>query len=250
MMKLFVNWREKYLADPEGALTVVHIPARLGSSRIPRKNIKNLCDLPLIAYTILLARSLPEVDLVFVNTESEEIAEVARAYGAEVPFARPAELAGTKSPMSAAVQYFYDWLRDGPLAVKKVLTLLPTSPFRNRERMSEMIRALDNHLFVYTALRFDLPWGRLVRRNGTGLKPVFRPFPADGAPRDVFKYTGQFMGHSCMVPWDNKPFFKVFLPEEPCEAIDLDTPEDWELAQGIIADNRYEFGFERHAVHH
>lgn len=248
MMKLFVKWREKYLNAPDKALTVAHVPARLGSSRIPRKNLKELGGLPLIAHTILMAKSLPGVDRVFVNTESGEIAEAARAYGAEVPFLRPPELAGTDTPMDQAVQHFYDHLRDGPLVVKKVLTLLPTNPFRNRERMAEMIRALDDHVFVYTALRFTPPWGRVLRGNGTGLKPVFRP-GAD-LPRDVFKFTGQLFGHSCTVPWENKPFFKVFMPSNPYEAVDIDTPEDWEMAEDILSRNAYDFGFDRHAVLH
>ncbi|MGE4552092.1 MAG: hypothetical protein AB7D57_03210 [Desulfovibrionaceae bacterium] len=248
-MRLFAKWREKYLADPDRALTVAHVPARLGSSRIPRKNLRELGGLPLIAYTVLAAKNLPGVDRVYVNTESPEIAETARAFGAEVPFLRPAELAGTDSPMSGAVQYFYDWLRDGPLPVKKVITLLPTSPFRNLSVLGRMLRALDDHVFVYSALRFGLPWERLVRPEGGELRPVFAPGGAP-APRRGLKYIGQFYGHSCAVPWEHRPFFQVFLPQNPLEAIDIDRPEDWEAASSVISGNHYDFGFDPHAVHH
>jgi CMP-N-acetylneuraminic acid synthetase len=81
------------------------IPARGGSKGIPRKNIVDLCGKPLVAYSILAARHAELIDRVVVSTEDEEIAEVAKAWGAEVPFLRPKELAKDTSGIGEAISY-------------------------------------------------------------------------------------------------------------------------------------------------
>lgn len=159
MMKMFPTWREKYLRGPGSAVTAAHIPARLGSSRIKRKNVRELGGLPLTAYSILQARAVKGIDLVYVNTESGEIAEIAREYGAEVPFMRPRHLAGTDTPMHEAIQFFYDRLRDGPMVVSKVITLYPTSPFRNVNRLGQIVASLDSSVFVHTAMKANADRG-------------------------------------------------------------------------------------------
>ena len=250
MMRLFSIWREKYLADPEGALTVAHIPARLGSSRLPKKNIKVLNGLPLIAYSILLARSIPEIDVVYVNTESPEVAETARRYGAEVPVMRPAYLAEKDTPMKDAIQFFFEWLRESELTVAKVVTMYPTSPFRNVDRVRHMLAAMNDYVFVHKAVRSDVDWHRLLVDKGHGLTTVSRNGDSPEQVRPMYKTLGNFAGHSCTTPWDQGRFEKVFLPMSPLECIDIDTERDWELAKFIMESNHFDFGMDMHAERH
>jgi len=107
------------------------IPARGGSKGIPRKNIRTLAGKPLVAWTIEAARSAASLDRVVVSTEDKEIADVARAFGAEIPFLRPQELAGDDTPTLAVLQHTIAHLRNREgYRPDAVMTLQPTSPLR------------------------------------------------------------------------------------------------------------------------
>lgn len=106
------------------------IPARMGSKRVPGKNIRRLGGHPLIAYTIAPALASGVFDAVIVSTDSEEIAEIARHYGAEVPFLRPPALAGDTSPDIEWVEYTLKALAEQRRAYDCFSLLRPTSPFR------------------------------------------------------------------------------------------------------------------------
>jgi CMP-N,N'-diacetyllegionaminic acid synthase len=106
------------------------IPARAGSQRVPGKNIRHLNGHPLIAYSIAIALECKQFDRVLVSTDSEETAEIARYYGAEVPELRPASLAGSKSPDIEWVKYTLEKFGKG----HDVFSILrPTSPFRTTD---------------------------------------------------------------------------------------------------------------------
>ena len=90
---------------PKRPETIAIIPARGGSKGIPRKNIVDIAGKPLIAYSILTAMHAQYIDRIIVSTEDEEIAEVARKWGAEVPFLRPKELAQDNSGIGEAINY-------------------------------------------------------------------------------------------------------------------------------------------------
>ncbi len=109
------------------------IPARSGSKRVPGKNIRTLGGHPLIAYTIAAARSSGVFCAVVVSTDDERTAAIARHYGAEVPFLRPAEYAGDLSPDIEWVRYTLARLRDEGRAYDCFSILRPTSPFRQPE---------------------------------------------------------------------------------------------------------------------
>ena len=102
------------------------ILARGGSKGIARKNIKNLCGKPLIAWSIEIAQNADSVEKVVVSTDDEEIAEIAQKYGAEVPFLRPAELAQDDTPSMAPVLHALEQLPK----FEMILLLQPTSPLR------------------------------------------------------------------------------------------------------------------------
>lgn len=90
-------------------MIIAIIPARGGSKRLPGKNIKDLAGKPLIAWTIEAAIQSNIFDHVFVSTDSEEIANISREYGAEVPFLRPAELASDTATTNDVVTHLVDW---------------------------------------------------------------------------------------------------------------------------------------------
>ena len=117
------------------ASAVALIPARSGSLRVPAKNVRELAGHPLLAYSIAAARESGLFAAILVSTDSEEIAEVARRYGAEVPGLRPAELAGPTSPDVEWVTLAMAGRAEEIFAI-----LRPTSPFRSAETITARLR--------------------------------------------------------------------------------------------------------------
>ncbi len=117
-------------ADPANPRAVALIPARAGSKRVPNKNVRVLGDHPVIAYSIAAALQSGVFDAVVVSTDSERFAEIARYYGAEVPFLRPEEYAGDRSPDVEWIEHALGRLRDEGRSFDCFSILRPTSPFR------------------------------------------------------------------------------------------------------------------------
>jgi N-acylneuraminate cytidylyltransferase/CMP-N,N'-diacetyllegionaminic acid synthase len=116
------------------------IPARLGSKNIPGKNIKYFAGKPLIEYTIESALNSKLINRVIVSTESEEIAQISRNYGAEIPFLRPVELAQDETPTLPVLQHVVDFLHNKEsYEPDMIVTLQPTSPLRKTEHIDEAI---------------------------------------------------------------------------------------------------------------
>src|SRR3989344_1993183 len=116
------------------------ITARGGSKGIPRKNIKDLCGKPLIAYTIEAAKDSGVFSRLIISTDDQEIADVAKQYGAELPFMRPAELAQDATPHVPVLQHAVSWLRDNEhFFPDYVMILQPTSPMRQDFHIKEAV---------------------------------------------------------------------------------------------------------------
>lgn len=118
------------------------IPARGGSKGVPRKNIRSVCGRPLIAHTIEHARAAQHLfHRIIVSTDDEEIATVARAYGAEVPFLRPANLARDESPMIPMLQHAVEFIeRQDAVRMDWICLLQPTEPFRTVSDLEQCLR--------------------------------------------------------------------------------------------------------------
>ena len=116
------------------------IPARGGSKGIPRKNIKNFCGKPLIAWTIEVAQQAPKIDHIFVSTDDEEIAQVAKVYGVDVPFLRPPELAADSTPAISTALHVLEAFND----FDEVLWLQPTSPLRSLDDVNQLLKLALN----------------------------------------------------------------------------------------------------------
>ena len=122
------------------------IPARGGSKGIPRKNIRNFAGYPLIAWSIAAAKQSEFVSRVIVSTDDEEIAAVAREYGAATPFLRPAELAQDKTTDLPVFEHALQWLEENEgYKPGVVIQLRPTSPIRPKEMLDHAIRILLEH---------------------------------------------------------------------------------------------------------
>ena len=118
---------------PPGATCVGLIPARAGSKRLPGKNVRMLGGHPLIAYSVTSALDSDVLDAVIASTDSPEIAEIARAFGAEVPFLRPAEMADDRSPDIEWIRHLLMTLESDGRVWDCYAILRPTSPFRRPE---------------------------------------------------------------------------------------------------------------------
>lgn len=116
------------------------IPARGGSKTIPRKNVQPFLGKPLIAWTIECALNSQALDRVIVTTDDEEIAGIAQAYGAEVPFRRPAELAQDETPLVDVIMHAIDWLEAQQQTPDGIMVLSPNTPLRAPEDIHETVK--------------------------------------------------------------------------------------------------------------
>ncbi len=127
-----------------GKRVMALIPARAGSKGLPGKNTRLLCGKPLIVWTIEKALKSAHLDAVVVSTDSEDIAAIARAAGASVPFLRPAALAQDTSPSIAVVEHALDWfLQEHGVSFDYHVLLEPTSPLREDHDIDTMLARLD-----------------------------------------------------------------------------------------------------------
>jgi CMP-N-acetylneuraminic acid synthetase len=131
---------------------VALIPARSGSKRLLRKNIRELNGEPLIAYSIKACLSCEYIDRVIVSTDNEEIATVAKQYGAEVPFMRPDYLAGDKIGDRDVMLHLVDWLEENEnYQFDNLIYIRPTTPFKTEQMIEEALEKLNNT--KYSAIR-------------------------------------------------------------------------------------------------
>lgn len=131
---------------PKNTNVIALIPARGGSKSIPKKNIVDLGGFPLIAYSIAVAKMSKHISRVVVSTDSEEIAEIAKKYGAEVPFLRPAEFATDTAVDFDVVKHALGWLTDNEqYRPEYIVFLRPTTPLRDPVVVDQAIETLLSH---------------------------------------------------------------------------------------------------------
>jgi CMP-N,N'-diacetyllegionaminic acid synthase len=119
------------------------IPARGGSKSIPRKNLATLAGRPLITYTFDAAGQSRRLSRTIVSTDDSQIADIARAYGIEAPFVRPAALATDEAPIIHVIQHSVEWLKDNEGYLPEIVVLLqPTSPGRTHTHIDEAVDLL------------------------------------------------------------------------------------------------------------
>jgi CMP-N,N'-diacetyllegionaminic acid synthase len=224
---------------------VALVPARAGSSRIPGKNVRILGRHPLLAYTIAAADASGVFDRVIVSTDSEEIADVARHYGAEVPFLRPTELAGSRSPD-------IDWVLHALQALDSAhdgfSILRPTSPFRQpgtvAAALARFIEVADADSLRAVELCRQHP-SKMWTRQGDWLEPLL-PNDGSGTPAHSRQYQSlppvYAQNGSLEIAWtrtalelgsiSGERIVGFELPAE--EGFDLNWQEDWYAAERMV----------------
>jgi hypothetical protein len=212
------------------------IPARGGSKGLPGKNIRPLGGKPLLAYSIEAALSCRHVDRVIVSTESQQIADIATRYGAEVPFLRTAELAGDKANLGQVVNEVLWRLAHGGHAPDMHITLLPTSPFRTLGLMDHLCGLLVRGHKTVQTVKLIRPNALFTQGPGGALHPVAAGEPVDNSA-PVFRGYGIFTGHN---PFGDLP--AVMHPvSDPVMLIDIDRQTDFELAEAVLRGQAFSF---------
>jgi N-acylneuraminate cytidylyltransferase len=220
-------------------MRVAVIPARGGSKRIPRKNIRDFAGKPMIAHSIECALRSNLFDRVMVSTDNREIAMVAEQFGAEIPFFRPAELADDHASTTEVVAHAVEWLSQNGQQPSAVCCIYATAPFIRAEDLQKGLGILLDGKwdYVFSATSFAYPIFRsFVQKASGGMEMLFpehfstrsQDFPEAlhdagqfywGRPQAWLSRTRIFSDTSTIV---TVPRWRVQ---------DIDTPDDWEQAQ-------------------
>lgn len=216
------------------------IPARGGSKRIPRKNIREFCGKPMIAWSIEAAQTSHCFDQIIVSTDDEEIAEVARQWGAELPFMRPASLADDFAGTTPVVAHAVQWYQDQGQAFEALCCLYATAPFTTPNDIRQglaMLATASADRFVFTATAYASPIQRALRIDlDSGDARMWQPEAFSKRSQDLepaYHDAGQFYWgrpqawmHSANLFEGSKP---LLLPRWQVQ--DIDTEDDWTQAE-------------------
>jgi len=218
------------------------IPARGGSKRIPRKNIKEFCGKPMIAWSIEAAIKSDCFDRIIVSTDDEEIASVAKRYGAEVPFIRPAQLADDYTGTTAVIAHAIEWQNSHGEVASKVCCLYATAPFVQATDLQMGFDILESSgaEYAFSVTSYAFPIQRAIRVTEKQRVEMFQPEYFDTRSQDLeeaWHDAGQFYWGRAVAWLGNKPIFSgdaapVFLPRHRVN--DIDMPEDWEQAERMF----------------
>lgn len=217
------------------------IPARGGSKRIPRKNIKVFCGKPMIAWSIQAALESGCFDKIIVSTDDEEIAEVARQYGASVPFTRPAELSDDYTGTIPVIQQAIEWCNTNGFYARQVCCLYATAPFVSPEDLRRGLSTLElsGSQYAFSVTSYAFPIQRAVRLTGAGRVEMFNPELFNTRSQDLeesYHDAGQFYWGLVDAWLKGEMIFSpessaVLLPRHRVQ--DIDTPEDWVRAEWL-----------------
>jgi len=229
---------------------VALIPARQGSKRVPGKNVRSIGGHPMLAYTIAGARASGVFDAVVVSTDSEEVARIARHYGAEVPFLRPAEFAGDTSPDIEWVEHTLATLAASGRPFDCFSLLRPTSPFRRAgtiQRAMALFLAQTGVDSLRAVEKCTQHPGKMWVVRGERMFPLL-PFGPAGQPWHSTPYQALPLVHvqnaSLEIAWtsvvrDRRTIAgDVVVPfiTEGHEGFDINDPVDWLVAERLLAD--------------
>jgi pseudaminic acid cytidylyltransferase len=219
------------------------IPARGGSKRIPRKNIREFAGRPIIAHSIECALRSGLFERVIVSTDDAEISAVARRFGAEVPFTRPAELSGDHTGTADVIAHAVQFVLDEGTSLSAVCCIYPTAPFLRSEDLARGLGILESGelQFVFAATTFAYPIFRSFRQKPNGGLAMLFPEHLNSRSQDlpeVLHDAGQFY-------WGRKDawlhYTNIFgefssvvnIPRWRVQ--DIDTEEDWIRAEAMAS---------------
>ncbi|HHC7308830.1 TPA: pseudaminic acid cytidylyltransferase [Vibrio campbellii] len=224
-------------------MKVAIIPARGGSKRIPRKNIKAFHGKPMIAYSIEAAIASGCFDKVIVSTDDVEIAAVAEAHGAHVPFLRPADISDDYATTMDVMAHAIHWCQDEGWDIDAVCCLYATAPFVLPKDLQQGYALLQGEgvQFAFSATSFPFPIQRAIKLDSEGSVSMFSPENEQVRSQDLeeaYHDAGQFYWGKTRAFLEKYSIFSphskaVLLPRNRVQ--DIDTPEDWELAESLFS---------------
>jgi pseudaminic acid cytidylyltransferase len=215
------------------------IPARGGSKRIPRKNIKMFLGKPIIAYSIEAAINSSLFEEIIVSTDDEEIAEIARRFGANVPFVRPEKLANDFTGTAPVIQHAIQWFQEKKQSFDQVCCIYPTAPFLKpdyiRQGYDQLIEVHAN--FSISVTTYPYPVQRAVFITEQGRLEMGQPEFMNTRTQDLpeaFHDAAQFYWGQAQAWLKETALFTsgtvpVALPRHL--VCDIDTPDDWAYAE-------------------
>ena len=215
------------------------IPARGGSKRIPRKNIKRFCGQVMIGYSIKAALDSQCFDQVIVSTDDTEIAEVAKSFGASVPFMRPDELANDYVGTVPVIKHAIEWFDDQGQAPSEVCCLYATAPFVRAGTIKKAYEQMQCTQvdYCFTATNFAFPIQRAIKVTAENRIEMFYPKHLETRSQDLeesYHDAGQLYWGKAEAFKQQKPLFSksatpYILPRHLVQ--DIDTLEDWKRAE-------------------
>ncbi len=220
--------------------SVAIIPARGGSKRIPKKNIRLFAGMPIISYSIRTARESALFDTIIVSTDDEDIARIACESGAEVPFRRPSELADDYVGTDDVVLSAIDWLEEYRQVPEYVCCIYATAPFPSPDDLRRGWELVRNKgcASAFSVTTYAYPIFRSLRIRKDGYIEMFWPENRNRRSQDLpeaWHDAGQFYWTVTERFRHSRSFFKdampVVLPRWRVQ--DIDTPEDWEYAEKL-----------------
>jgi pseudaminic acid cytidylyltransferase len=215
------------------------IPARGGSKRIPRKNIKLFGGKPMIAWSIEAAIQSGCFDRIIVSTDDAEIADVARASGAEVPFVRPPELSDDHTGTIPVIAHAIQWQNDSGPAASQVCCIYATAPFIQTEDLRRGLELLKSSGadYAFSVTSFAFPIQRAIRITAEHRVAMFQPDQFNTRSQDLeeaWHDAGQFYWGRADAWLSHKSAFSgnalpLHLPRYRVQ--DIDTMDDWVRAE-------------------
>lgn len=225
------------------------IPARGGSKRIPRKNIKLFGGKPMIAWSIASAQQSGCFDRIIVSTEDAEIAQLAKAYGAEAPFVRPPELSDDHTGTIPVIAHAVAWQNAQGQTVSQACCIYATAPFVQAADLQRGLQILQSSGadYAFSVTSYAFPIQRAIRITAQERVQMFQPKHFGTRSQDLeeaWHDAGQFYWGKASAWLAGKPLFSqdaapVALPRHRVQ--DIDTEEDWreaELKFSILNESR------------
>ncbi len=222
-------------------MNIAIIPARIGSKRIPKKNIKNFHGKPIIAYSIQAALETNLFSKVIVSTDSQELADVAISHGAEVPFIRPAELSDDFTGTDAVILHALNWLIGHGEDVQYVCCIYATAPFVKPEYIRKGLDLLKSAkaTSAFSVTTYPYPIYRSLKIEENGRLKMIWPDYLNVRSQDLseaYHDAGQFYWADVKKYLVERKFFSqdavpVVLPRYLVQ--DIDTDEDWRRAEAM-----------------
>lgn len=216
-------------------MKIAVIPARGGSQRIPRKNIKSFINKPIIAYSIEAALKSELFDHVIVSTDDQEIAEVAKEHGAEVPFIRPVDLSGHHTGTNPVVKHVVEWFEAEKEPLDFVCCIYATAPLLDAQYLKEAYEQLvsSDKNFVFSATCFSFPIQRAIKSDATPFFPEWINERSQDL-EEAYHDAGMFYFGKATAYLDGEPLFcehsePYILPHYAVQ--DIDTTADWKRAE-------------------